>query len=71
MNALEMTASKINSNSSSVMEMNIQTVRELRAIAKERGLRVYCKLRKAELVSLLENSVIWRAACGGHIEMVK
>ena len=33
--------------------MNNQTIRDLRAIAKERGLRGYCKLRKAELVSLL------------------
>ena len=36
--------------------MNNQTIRELRAIAKERGLRGYSKLRKAELVSLLETS---------------
>ena len=34
--------------------MNNQTIRELRAIAKERGLRGYYNLRKAELVSLLE-----------------
>ena len=54
MNALEMTTAKENSNSSSVIKMNNQTIRELRAIAKERGLRGYYKLRKAELVSLLE-----------------
>ena len=34
--------------------MNNQTIKELRAIAKERGLRGYYKLRKTELVSLLE-----------------
>ena len=54
MNALEMTTAKENSNSSSVIKMNNQTIRELRAIAKERGLRGYYKIRKAELVSLLE-----------------
>ena len=44
-----MTTSKVNSNSSSEIKMNNQTVRELRAVAKERGLRGYYKLRKAEL----------------------
>ena len=34
--------------------MNNQTIKELRAIAKERGLKGYYKLRKAELVTLLE-----------------
>ena len=57
MNALEMTTAKENSNSSSVIKMNNQTIRELRAIAKERGLRGYYKLRKAELVSILETSM--------------
>ena len=52
-----MTTSKMNSNSSSVIKMNNQTIRELRAIAKERGLRGYYKLRKAELVSLLGTSM--------------
>ena len=33
--------------------MSNQTVRELRALAEERGLEGYFKLRKAELVSLL------------------
>ena len=37
--------------------MNNQTIRELRAIAKERGLRGYYKLLKAELVALLETPV--------------
>ena len=58
MSALEITASKINSNSSSVIKMNNQTIRELRAIAKERGLRGYYKLRKAELVSSLKETLI-------------
>ena len=58
MNVSEMTTSKVNSNSSSVIKMNNQTIRELRAIAKERGLRGYFKLRKAELVSLLEETPV-------------
>ena len=37
--------------------MNNQTIKELRAIAKERGLRGYFKLRKAELVTLLETPI--------------
>ena len=36
--------------------MSDRTVRELRALAKERGLKGCCKLRKAELVSLLSVS---------------
>ena len=38
--------------------MNNQTIRELRAIAKERGLRGYYKLRKAELVASLNETPI-------------
>ena len=57
MNVSEMTTSKVNSNSSPVIKMSNQTIRELRAIAKERGLRGYFKLRKAELISLLGTSV--------------
>ena len=57
MNVSEITASKINSNSSSIIKLNNQTIRELRAIAKGRGLRGYYNLRKAELVSLLETSM--------------
>ena len=53
MNVSDMTTSGVSSNSSSVVEMSNQTIRDLRAIAKKRGLRGYCKLRKAELVSLL------------------
>ena len=49
-----MTTSNKNLDSSSIIKMNNQTIRELRAIAKERGLRGYYKLRKAELISLLD-----------------
>ena len=66
-----MTALKTNSNSSSVIKMSNQTIQELRVTAKERGLRGYCKLGKAELVSLLENSAMRRAAREGHIDLVK
>ena len=34
--------------------MNNHTVVQLKAIAKERGIRGYCKLRKAELIYALE-----------------
>ena len=34
-----------------------QTIRELRALAKERGLRGYYQLKKADLVALLEAPV--------------
>ena len=37
--------------------MNNNTIRELRAIVKERGLRGYHKLRKAELAALLETPI--------------
>jgi len=57
MNILEMTAFKTNSNYSFIIKMNNQTIKELRAIAKERGLRGYYKLKKAELVSLLETPI--------------
>ena len=50
---------KVNSNFSS------QTIRELRALARERCLRGYSKLRKAELVVLLENTEMQRAAREG------
>ena len=34
--------------------MNNKTVKQLKAIAKERGIRGYYKLRKAELINTLE-----------------
>ena len=34
--------------------MDNHTVVQLKAIAKERGIRGYCKLRKAELIHALE-----------------
>ena len=49
-----MTASKRYLNSSSVIKMNNYNIRELRVIAKEQGLRGYYKLKKVELVTLLE-----------------
>ena len=49
-----MTASKKILDFTSIIKMKNQTMKELRAIAKERGLRGYYKLRKAELVNLLE-----------------
>ena len=57
MSALETTTSNKNLDSSPIIKMNNQTIRELRAIAKERGLRGYYKLRKAELVSLLDTPI--------------
>ena len=57
MNVSVMTNSKKFSNSTDIIKMNNQTIRELRAIAKERGLRGYYKLLKAELVALLETPV--------------
>jgi len=54
MNVLDMTTLKTISNS--IIKMNNNTIRELRAIAKERGLRGYYKLRKTELVHLLKTS---------------
>ena len=36
------------------MKMNNNTVKQLKAIAKERGIKGYYKLRKAELINALE-----------------
>ena len=46
--------------------MNSQTIRELRALAKERGLKGYYKLHKVELISLLRASM-WGADAGSEI----
>ena len=56
---------KVSSNFSS------QTVRELRALARERVFFGFSKLRKAELVVLLENTEMERAARRGCIDLVK
>ncbi len=37
--------------------METKTVKELKAIAKERGLKKYSQLRKAELITLLGDAV--------------
>ena len=36
--------------------MNTKTIRELRSIAMYKGLHGYCRLKKADLVALLEQS---------------
>ena len=36
------------------LKMNTKTVKQLKAIAKERGIRGYYKLRKAQLINSLE-----------------
>ena len=36
-----------------IIKMNTKTVRELRSIAKDKGLHGYYKLKKADLVALL------------------
>lgn len=40
------------------MNMHAKTVKELRAIAKERGLRGYSRLRKSDLVALLAGDAV-------------
>ena len=57
MNVSAMTALNRNLNPETIVEMYNRTIRELRAIAKKRDLRVYHMLRKAELVVLLETPV--------------
>jgi len=56
MNVSEMTTPNKFLYSTSIIKMNNHSIRELRIIAKERGLRGYYKLKKAELVDLLESS---------------
>ena len=36
-----------------IRKMNTKTIRELRSIAKDKGLRGFCKLKKAGLLALL------------------
>ena len=57
MTALEMSTRKDFTSSQSVIKMNNQNIKELRASAKERGLKGYYKLKKAELVDLLETPI--------------
>ena len=57
MSVLEMSTRRNFTSSQSIINMNNQTVKELRAIAKDRGLKGYYKLLKAELVSLLKTPI--------------
>ena len=43
------------------MENNYETLRmpELKALARERGLRGYSRLRKADLIAFLQNNERW------------
>ena len=56
--ALEPTALYPNSISKSTINMNTNTIRELRAIAKERGFRGYYKLKKAGLVNIVRFLIV-------------
>ena len=51
-----MSSSKKIPMSKSIIKMNTMKVTELRALAKEQGLKGYSRLRKADLVLLLEES---------------
>ena len=54
MNILEMTRNfEKNFPGKHIIKMNTKTVRELRSIAKDKGLHGYYKLKKADLVALL------------------
>ena len=54
MSALEMTRNIEKSfPGEHIIKMNGKTVRELRSIAKDKGLHGYYKLKKADLVALL------------------
>ena len=56
MTALQMTTLK-NVSKSNIINMDTHTIKELRALAKERGLKGYYKLPKAGLISLLETPI--------------
>ena len=53
MNVLEMTRNFEKNFPGNIIKMNTKTVRELRSIAKDKGLHGYYKLKKADLVALL------------------
>ena len=54
MNVLEKATDKKNQISELIIKkMNTKTIRELRSIAKDQGLRGYYKLKKADLIALL------------------
>ena len=56
MTALELSKASKQPTFESIIKMNTMKVTELRALAKERGLKGYSRMRKADLISLLEQS---------------
>ena len=52
MNVSEMSTKQKYPNKKPIIKMNSKTVRELRSIAKDRGLHGYYKLKKDDLVAL-------------------
>ena len=59
MNVLEKTTDKKNQISELIKKMNTKTIRELRSIAKDQGLRGYYKLKKADLIALLSALLLY------------
>ena len=59
MNVLEKTTDKKNQISELIKKMNTKTIRELRRIAKDQGLRGYYKLKKADLITLLSALLLY------------
>ena len=53
MNVLEMTRNFEKKFPGNIIKMNTKTVRELRSIAKDKGLRGFYKIKKADLLALL------------------
>ena len=54
MSVLEMTKKfSKNFTGKHIIKMNTKTIRELRSIAKDKGLHDFCKLKKADLLALL------------------
>ena len=53
MNVLEMTRNFEKNFPGNIIKMNTKTVRELRSIAKDKGLRGFYKIKKADLLALL------------------
>ena len=51
--------------------MEYESVRmpELKALARDRGLRNYCRMRKAELVALLQNNPLASQSRQEHLQL--